>query len=187
MGSCTPQNSSMSESAVYDDQWKRWKLTYQYEIVHKAADIMCTCQYCGCNMCPMVARGGNINMVPTNNVEQQCTYHATKKSHQVASSTDIEYIRPIQGTHYFFFLFLLRHLQKSRIGNLSAFPNLTGWLASDIYWKVEWAKNKIGGKLAEQAGWHRVRDNSRPNGELQVPCQGKTGLALKVEAAHTNK
>ena len=63
MGSCTPKNSSMSESAVYDDQWKRWKLTYQYEIVHKAADIMCTCQYCGCNMCPMVARGGNINMV----------------------------------------------------------------------------------------------------------------------------
>ena len=36
--------------------------SYQYEIVHKAADIMCTCQYCGCNMCPMVARGGNINM-----------------------------------------------------------------------------------------------------------------------------
>ena len=68
-----------------------------------------------------------------------------------------------------------------------SFPNLTGWLASDIYWKVEWAKNKIGGKLAEQAGWHRVRDNSRPNGELQVPCQGKTGLALKVEAARTNK
>ena len=155
--------------------------SYQYEIVHKAADIMCTCQYCGCNMCPMVARGGNINMVQTmwnNNVS--C-------DQEVASSTDIEYIRPIQGTHYFFFLFLLRHLQKSRIGNFSAFPNLTGWLASDIYWKVEWAKNKIGGKLAEQAGWHRVRDNSRPNGELQVPCQGKTGLALKVEAARTNK
>ena len=57
MGSCTPQNS-MSESAVYDDQWKRWKLTYQYEIVHKAADIMCTCQYCGCNMCPMVGGPG---------------------------------------------------------------------------------------------------------------------------------
>ena len=80
-------------------------------------------------------------------------YHATKKSHQVASSTDIEYIRPIQGTHYFFFLLLLRHLQKSRIGNLSAFPNLTGWLASDIYWKVEWAKTKSEGSwLSRQAG-----------------------------------
>ena len=99
MGSCTPQNSSMSESAVYDDQWKRWKLAYQYEIVHKAADIMCTCQYCGCNMCPMVARGGNINMVQTmwnNNVS--C-------DQEVASSTDIEYIRPIQE-HALLFLSL---------------------------------------------------------------------------------
>ena len=187
MGSCTPQNSSMSESAVYDDQWKRWKLTYQYEIVHKAADIICTCQYCGCNMCPMVARGGNINMVQTNNVEQQCIMRprrATKLPQALTSNISVQY----KSTHYFFFLFLLRHLQKSRIGNLSAFPNLTGWLASDIYWKVEWAKTKSEGSwLSRQAGWHRVRDNRRPNGELQVPCQGKTGLALKVEAARTNK
>ena len=112
-------------------------------------------------------------------------YHATKKLPQaLTSNISFEY----KSTHYFFFLFLLRHLQKSRIGNFSAFPNLTGWLASDIYWKVEWAKTKSEGSwLSRQAGWHRVRDNSRPNGELQVPCQGKTGLALKVEAARTNK
>ena len=122
--------------------------SYQYEIVHKAADIMCTCQYCGCNMCPTVARGGNINMA-----QQTMWNNNVSCDQEVASSTDIEYIRPIQGTHYFFFLFLLRHLQKSRIGNLSAFPNLTGWLASDIYWKVEWAKTKSEGSwLSRQAG-----------------------------------
>ena len=115
---------------------------------YQATEIMPTCQY-GCTMCAMVGGWRLEISIWWNIVSVSC--HQEPPS---SSSTDTGYIRPIRE-HYFILLWNLHGwTQKSRIGNLSAFLDLVGWLASDIYWKVEWAKNKIGRKLAQgsQAG-----------------------------------
>ena len=67
-------------------------------------------------------------------------------------------------------------------------------------WLVGWHRTSIGRsngqktksdgswlRVRKQARWQRGPDNRRPNEGLQVGCQGKTSLTLKVEAAQTNK
>ena len=70
IGPCTPQNSSMSESAIYNDQWKRWKLISIWDCpqsswYHVHLSIL-RLQY--------VSNGGpgRKYQYGPNNVEQQC-------------------------------------------------------------------------------------------------------------------
>ena len=154
------------------------------DVVRKAADIR---QLRSCplvNMAAICVRwwvGGDINMVEHR--------HATK-SHQVPQALTPDISDQYESISLSYCgIYMDGHKNPALEICLLFSIWLVGWHRTSIG-RSNGQKTKSDGswlRVRKQARWQRGPDNRRPNEGLQVGCQGKTGLTLKVEAAHTNK
>ena len=158
--------------------------------------VQCVCAICVQYLCNIFVqyvcngdRVGNVNMVEHQHRQQQQQCIMPPSCPQAL--THRIYIRPI---HFFSFSYWCSiYMDKNLALEICLlFPIwLVGWhRTSFVRWNGQQNQTEVGSdkqELARAGGQRRSQEKTSPNGGLEVPCQGKTGLTLKVEAEQTNK